>query len=647
MKHIFKTMVPLLAFAAFMWTGCSDDDENEPTPQKPAIPTISVGEPALSTDNTKAVVTVTPSEETEKWYWKCEEKGKTAAEYTAVTGKEAAKLEIPISMDLTYTLTVYAENESGKSKEATKEFMFKYEDIMAELVEFEIKNVTAFSMDVDVKKSAKCAKYVIGMTLTEVYTEKVFVEASETSLKPNESYPMQPYNWADVNATFTEKTLSRSTMKGEDIDKSQGVRLVAGSEYTVAVYAVNAEGAGTVFTKTVTIPVAEFKGNVNVEIDIPEAKLTMESFDAVITADETCSRMIMGFSTPVLVANAIEGNNKTFDEMSETEINTALANLGAEVPTVYTGAITKSYIYNIEPNTTYLVYAIPIDKEGHLGKVTYKKFKTLSPVFEGEGEITSVEIPDQTSIKALGIKLQVNDKTKSVRVLCLPQATFYNLDIDWVMASETAKGKYWDEYAVEDLSTLESEGVIINHPGDTYYLRATTVDANGKLSPVIDLAEKAGKGNKGITTKEEEQEVVTTEFNGKGKITLAVADAGDDGIKLTVTKGSDTKLVYMVKYAADAVPDGVTSAYGGVQITDCVKEKDFFKNFDASATPSGSVSIVLDENTSTTDVIGTMSNEYDGNYGGDARIFVTLDNDGKLSIADYYLHGYGTKNDHK
>ena len=647
MKHIFKTMVPLLAFAAFMWTGCSDDDENEPTPQKPAIPTISVGEPALSTDNTKAVVTVTPSEETEKWYWKCEEKGKTAAEYTAVTGKEAAKLEIPISMDLTYTLTVYAENESGKSKEATKEFMFKYEDIMAELVEFEIKNVTAFSMDVDVKKSAKCAKYVIGMTLTEVYTEKVFVEASETSLKPNESYPMQPYNWADVNATFTEKTLSRSTMKGEDIDKSQGVRLAAGSEYTVAVYAVNAEGAGTVFTKTVTIPVAEFKGNVNVEIDIPEAKLTMESFDAVITADETCSRMIMGFSTPVLVANAIEGNAKTFDEMSETEINTALANLGAEVPTVYTGAITKSYIYNIEPNTTYLVYAIPIDKEGHLGKVTYKKFKTLSPVFEGEGEITSVEIPEQTSIKALGIKLQVNDKTKSVRVLCLPQATFYNLDIDWVMASETAKGKYWDEYAVEDLGTLESEGVIISHPGDLHFLRATTVDADGKLSPVIDLAEKAGKGNKGITTKEEEEEVVTTEFNGKGKITLTAADAGDEGIKLTVTKGHDTKLVYMVKYAADAVPDGVTSVRGGVQITDCVKEKEFFKKFNPNATPSGGVSIVLDENTSTTDVIGTMSNEYDGSYGGDARIFVTLDNSGKLSIADYYIHGYGTKDNHK
>lgn len=38
--------------------------------------------------------------------------------------------------------------------------------------------------------------------------------------------------------------------------------------------------------------------------------------------------------------------------------------------------------------------------------------------------------------------------------------------------------------------------------------------------------------------------------------------------------------------------------------------------------------------------------EYDAYWGGDARIYVTLDNDGKLSIVDWYIHGYGTKNDH-
>ena len=107
MKNIFKTMLPILAMAACVWTSCSDDkDKNDPTPEKPALPTITVSEPALSADNTKAVVTVTPSDDTEKWYWKCEPKGESAAAYTAVTGKEETKLEIPIDIDKDYVLTV-------------------------------------------------------------------------------------------------------------------------------------------------------------------------------------------------------------------------------------------------------------------------------------------------------------------------------------------------------------------------------------------------------------------------------------------------------------------------------------------------------------------------------------------------------------
>ena len=199
MKNIFKTMLPILAMAACVWASCSDD-KDDPTPGKPALPTIAVSEPALSADNAKAVVTVTPSEETEKWYWKCEPKGQSAAAYTAVTGKEEAKLEIPIDMDVTYTLTAYAENETGKSKEVSKEFTFKSEDVMTELVEFEVKNLSAFSMDVVVKKSAKCAKYVIGATpkgymgtnletgaeeYVEIYKEATFIENAETSLNPD------------------------------------------------------------------------------------------------------------------------------------------------------------------------------------------------------------------------------------------------------------------------------------------------------------------------------------------------------------------------------------------------------------------------------------------------------------------------------
>ena len=108
MKNIFKTMLPILAMAACVWASCSDD-KDDPTPGKPALPTIAVSEPALSADNAKAVVTVTPSEETEKWYWKCEPKGQSAAAYTAVTGKEEAKLEIPIDMDVTLRNQLVAE----------------------------------------------------------------------------------------------------------------------------------------------------------------------------------------------------------------------------------------------------------------------------------------------------------------------------------------------------------------------------------------------------------------------------------------------------------------------------------------------------------------------------------------------------------
>ncbi len=46
MKNIFKTMLPILAMAACVWASCSDD-KDDPTPGKPALPTIAVSEPAL------------------------------------------------------------------------------------------------------------------------------------------------------------------------------------------------------------------------------------------------------------------------------------------------------------------------------------------------------------------------------------------------------------------------------------------------------------------------------------------------------------------------------------------------------------------------------------------------------------------------
>lgn len=655
-------MLPILAMAACVWASCSDD-KDDPTPGKPALPTIAVSEPALSADNAKAVVTVTPSEETEKWYWKCEPKGQSAAAYTAVTGKEEAKLEIPIDMDVTYTLTAYAENETGKSKEVSKEFTFKSEDVMTELVEFEVKNLSAFSMDVVVKKSAKCAKYVIGATpkgymgtntttgeeeYVEIYKEATFIENAETSLNPDESYPMQPYNWSDVSATFTERTLSRYALKDKDISESKGIILrsleVDEIKMIITVYALDAEGNSKVYTQEITIPEPEITGQVAVSIDVPKDKIKMRSFEATFTADANCSRIHVGQSSAGLIASG----GKSFDNMTEEEICASIVRLGAEVPLAYTGAFSKEFASkDMEPNTSYIVYAIPIDKEGKIGKVVYKSVTTGTPVYDGTGEITSVSFPDQVTPEKLLVDISVSDKVEFVRVLWDIGTGPGSLDLNTIMADEDSRNVHWYEYATADLSKLKTEdnngGLYITSPGSTYYLRAVTVDKDGKLSEIIDLVEKANKGTNGIKTKEEEPEISVTDWEGTGKLTLTVVSTGtneETGLytaDLKVVKGENTKQVYMVKWSGEAQP---------TDIDNYIKELPYFVNFDPEAGAVGVVSIVLDKNTAEKTTTEEFMDEYSAMWGGDSRIYVTLDNDGKLSIADWYIHGYGTKNDH-
>lgn len=661
MKNIFKTMLPILAMAACVWTSCSDDkDKNDPTPEKPALPTITVSEPALSADNTKAVVTVTPSDDTEKWYWKCEPKGESAAAYTAVTGKEETKLEIPIDIDKDYVLTVYAENESGKSQEAVKEFIFKYEDLMDELVEFEIKNLSAFSMDVEVKKGAKCAKYVIGAIIKgymgtdsetgqpkyeEIYKEATFIEDAELSLNPNKDYPMQPYNWSDVSATFNEQTLVRSALQDKDISESKGIILTAldtdETEVVVAIYAVDAEGKGTVFTKEVTVPDAELNGQVVASIEIPAGKIALRSFEATFTADANCAKMIVGQTDAGAIA---KNSSKPFAEMSVAEIEASILKLGASVPVAYTQPFSKEFASkDMVPNTKYYVYAIPIDKQGKLGKIVYTGVTTGRPTFEGVGSITSVSFPEQTSPEKLLVDISVNENTTAVRVFW---ETSVPANLDWIMVDEASSNVQWIEYKVEDLGKLKTEenngGLYIQFPGDTYHLRAVTVDKDGKLSEIVDLVAKAGQGNDGIQTKEKElPPPVEVDFSGTGTVTLTVTETGtnDAGMytaDLKVTKGNGTKKVYMVKWADEAQPNG---------IEDFVKELAFFTDFNPDAEPTGAISIVLDENTSETTTTEEFMDEYSAMWGGYARIYVTLDNDGKLSIADWYIYGYGTKDD--
>lgn len=157
------------------------------------------------------------------------------------------------------------------------------------------------------------------------------------------------------------------------------------------------------------------------------------------------------------------------------------------------------------------------------------------------------------------------------------------------------------------------------------------------------MVAKAGKGDDGIQTKAAEVEAPKeADFSGNGALTLTVVSSGDDEeagwgyfAKLKVTKGQNTSKVYMVK-GSDQKPNGL-EAY--------VKDQKFFKEYTSDAVPTGMVSLILDENTSEKEITEKFDVEYEAQWGGGARIFVTLDNDGKFSMADYYIYGYGTMND--
>lgn len=167
------------------------------------------------------------------------------------------------------------------------------------------------------------------------------------------------------------------------------------------------------------------------------------------------------------------------------------------------------------------------------------------PTFEGVGSITSVSFPEQISPEKLLVDISVNENTTAVRVFW---ETSVPADLDWIMVDEASSNVQWIEYKVEDLGKLKTEenngGLYIQFPGDTYHLRAVTVDKDGKLSEIVDLVAKAGKGDDGIQTKEKElPPPVEVDFSGTGTVTLTVTETGtnDAGMytaDLKVTKGN-------------------------------------------------------------------------------------------------------------
>ena len=631
MKKFLLSMASLMLLLG----GACNDDNGEGGGKNP--PSIEVGEVSFSEQDGTAKVEVRPSENTETWYWKCVPAGEEA-DYESVTGNEATTLDLTVTVDVDYVVSVYAENADGKSDVVTKDFKISSAELKGELVELTVKNLTAFSLDVDVKKSIKCSKYVITAMQKNSYNEEYFIQSAETSLSPNPDYPMQPFNWSDESATFTEHTLVKNRMA--DDPESEGVKLTSSEDddmnkMVVCVYALPAgDGQAEVFTQDFTVPEpSDYDGSIEVQIDIADEDITLTSVAATITAGAGCKKIF----TSLIGASDYDPFDEITDEAKRKELLTVLGNNRQVLP--YTEPYKVDFTHNMTPNTTWRLYAVPIAEDGTIGKVTYEDFTTKKPVFDGTGGIVSAEL-SQTTPEAIELKLTTSGDVEKVRVFCWSYNECYNIvgdpaELEWAIYDRENNASWTDEYAKDEFSGTLSLSIL--HPGDDYCIYGATVDAEGNVSyPVnlVQLAEESEDKDAMFKTMPEEQEEIVVKFDGTGEATLKVTETEKDeystNIEYTVTKGANTVKAYRIRTASTAYEETLEEDL-----------KTAFADYPNSISGSYKELTFADGDTES-ETLEYLTN-YDSEWGGNIVAIVTVDKDGKLKIADYYLAGTGDK----
>lgn len=639
-----KFLFALMAAAA-IFAGCSEDEttpeqkpDPDPEPPKVEIPSIAVSDAVRNATNDKVSVTVTPSEDAEAWYWMLSADG-AAAEYTEEKGGKS--LEFDLVPDVTYLLTVYAENSAGKSEEVTCEWGWSRAELQAELVEVSVKNVSPYSMDVEVLVNSRCAQYVIMSMPTSTlvagkdlesrpYTDEeidaVIAENARMSLDPETNGGIQPYNVSDADATFTERTLTKS-----------GLRMNPETEYMVAVYAVDDEGGAKIYRQNTTTPKAEVNGSA--EIELVASEVGADFFTLKATGDGNVSRVIMGYMHE---NDALDQTGTTFKDIPENERAAKLVSLAAELPLEYTGEPLYRRVESlIQPLNTYVGYAIAIDKEGRLGKVVYNdKITTTDVVLDGVGSITAVTIGEQEetglyngdmAICILPISIEVRDAV-AVRLYSGPESDYGIVEPSLNRGMiDKALGVY-TEYSLEQLARIE---IPIEIAGSDYAIVGSTVDADGKVSPVQNLVSIATDGQMEFyPTVEIKKEVETGDiFGGTGELEycnitdLSPATEMDMGTFIyEIKRGANTTDVYWIPSV------GIMT---NAEIKEEVAAK--FEGFPATE-PNKNYKVNLNETTG----IGSKRVYFDENYPHAASttyFVVTVDTNNKIRIVYTYNSG--------
>ena len=595
----------------------------------PAVPTITVSKPHFDEATMTVSFDVTPSEDTDHWWW-----GPYGGDaYPDVPGartfyedNEPRTVSYEVEYDTEYEFTFCAENAINEGEKRVVEFC-----VISPVADITIENLTAYTLDAVVTKKAHCVRYVAGAVHTSAYDRNIFVEQAQASLNPDPSYPFAIFNSATESRTFSEQDLVRNSLTSSN--ESAGIILLPKTSYTIAVYGEDGNGNYTVTTKEVIVPEVELNGTTPISVEVSEVGLT--SAYATVTT-EVGAKVLTGYIDPAL-AKADTENPFNFEGKSEAEIKAYIAGAVKGVPTIYSEAFTYQLSDIFAIDTDYVAYAVAI-KEGKVGDVAYTTFRTLRPSLTGEATITAATIEPQTSHETLTVKLTADSKATKVRLYAAPASdhSAYAGNLEYIMDADDYQN-YREEYDIID--GVATCVVNIYHPAANYYMYASAVDANGRAGEMVCVATLAGLDTEYVTTIEEVIEEGSLSYKGTGDATLKVEiiEVVEDRISahLTATAFSaNVDTVWFIRYN------------GKVEEAEAQVKSSLMEYVEEDGKIIGSYKIAKEDwavkyidGGSSWDPKYEALQSYDDQWGGDVVVMVILDTEGKVKIHSHYAAG--------
>ena len=590
-----------------------------------SVPTISVSKPQFDDAKMEVTFKVTPSEDTDHWFW-----GTKDGESTREEGAEPKSVSFKVEYDVAYTFEFVAANKADVTNEPTVvEFT-----VISPVADIAIENLTAYTLDAVVTKKEHCVRYVAGAVHTSAFDRNVFIEQAQASLNPDPSYPFAVFNSATESRTFSEQDLVRNSRT--DSDENAGIILLPNTSFTIAVYGEDADGNYNVVTKEVIIPKAEINGDLGITIAMNE--ITETSASATVTADAPC-KVLFGLYDPA-IADSDTDNPFVFEDATDDEIKSFFATTVQAVPTVYTEPITTTLNNRLEIDHKYYAYAIAINA-GKIGQVAYTSFTTKRPTLTGTAKITAATIEAQTSHETLTVKVTPDANATKVRIYAAPTAdhSAYADNLDYVMDADGYQN-YREEYAIVD--GVATAQIDIYHPGDNYYIYASAVDSTGHAGPIVCVSRMAGYDTDYYTTIEEVVEEGALSYYGTGTAVLTASEISeaDERVSVTLTAtefSSNVDKVWFMRLSSCMI-DEIES-----------RVKANLSEYAETGKVIGSVKSVTEG--VAYKYVDDLSNsfnpkyeallKYDNSFGGDIVVMVILDTAGKVNIHSYFAGGKG------